>query len=110
MADTNNNKIMAVLCYLWILWIIPLLTGAKDDSFVKFHINQGIILTICSAVVWVIGFIPAIGGVISWIGGIAILVIGGIAILVLSVIGIINAVNMEEKPVPVVGTLLTVIK
>jgi len=102
MADTNNNKIMAVLCYLWILWIIPLLTGAKDDSFVKFHINQGIILTICSAVVWVIGFIPAIGGVISWIGG--------IAILVLSVIGIINAVNMEEKPVPVVGTLLTVIK
>ena len=102
MADTNNNKVMAVLCYLWILWLVPLFTDAKNDPFVKFHINQGIILSIFSVVVWVIGFIPVLGGIVSWVGG--------VALLVLSIIGIINAVNMEEKPVPVVGTLFTVYK
>lgn len=102
MADKNNNKIMAVLCYIWILWIIPILTDAKNDPFVRFHINQGIILTIFSLVIWVIGFIPVIGGIVEWVGG--------IALFILSIIGIINAINMEEKPVPVVGTLFTVYK
>lgn len=102
MADTNNNKVMAVLCYLWILWLVPLLTDAKNDPFVKFHINQGIILTIFSVAVWVLSWIPVLGGIISWIGG--------VALLVLSIIGIINAINMEEKPVPVIGTLFTVYK
>jgi len=102
MADTNNNKVMAVLCYIWILWLVPLLTDAKNDPFVKFHINQGIILTIGSAIIWILGYIPIIGGIISWAGG--------IALLVLAIIGIINAVNMEEKPLPVIGTLITIYK
>ena len=102
MTDTNNNKVMAVLCYLGILWLVPLLTEYKNDPFVKFHINQGIILTIFSAIVWVFGLIPVLGGVISWAGG--------IAALVLMIVGIINAVNMEEKPLPIIGTLFTIYK
>ncbi|MFO7611222.1 MAG: hypothetical protein R6W99_01875 [Clostridia bacterium] len=102
MADSSNNKVMAVLCYLWILWIVPLLTEHKNDPFVKFHINQGIILTIFSVIIGLIGYIPVIGGVISWIGG--------IALLILAIMGIINAVNMQEKPLPVIGTLFTVYK
>ncbi|MBN2558249.1 MAG: hypothetical protein JXB33_05805 [Clostridia bacterium] len=102
MADSSNNKVMAVLCYLWILWIVPLLTEHKNDPFVKFHINQGIILTIFSVIVGIIGYIPVIGGVVSWVGG--------IALFVLAIIGIINAVNMQQKPLPVIGTLFTVYK
>lgn len=106
MADTNNNKVMAVLCYLGILWIIPLLTEHKNDPFVKFHINQGIILSIFWVVVrvasWILSFIPVLGPIVSWAAW--------IAIVVLMVLGIMNAVNMEEKPLPIIGTLFTVYK
>lgn len=106
MADTNNNKVMAILCYIGILWLVPLFTEHKNDPFVKFHINQGIILTIFAIVAeilaWIIGFIPVLGGLFSWAVW--------IAIVVLFVIGIINAVNMEEKPLPVIGTLFVVYK
>lgn len=106
MADTNNNKIMAILCYLGILWLVPLLTDYKNEPFVKFHINQGIILTIAGAVVWVaswiLSYIPIIGGLISWVAG--------LALFVLMILGILNAFNMEEKPLPLIGTLFTVYK
>lgn len=93
---------MAVLCYIWILWIIPLLTDSKNEPFVRFHINQGIILTIFSLAAWVLRWIPFIGGFLGWAAG--------VFLLVLSIIGIINAINMEEKPVPILGTLFTVYK
>ena len=60
--SASNNKLMAIISYFGILWIIPLLTDAKNDSFVKFHIKQGIILTISFFVVWVVGgMIPILG-------------------------------------------------
>lgn len=102
MADSSNNKLMAVLCYLGILWLIPLLTDHKNDPFVKFHINQGILLTILGAAIWIIGYIPYIGGVISWVGG--------IVVFVLMIMGIINSINLEQKPLPVIGTLFVAYK
>jgi len=106
MADTNNNKVMAVLCYLGILWIIPLLTEHKNDPFVRFHINQGIILSIFWVVVrvasWILSFIPVLGPIVSWVAW--------VAIVVLMILGIMNAVNMDEKPLPIIGTLFTVYK
>lgn len=100
--DTGTNKIMAVLCYLGFLWLVPLLTDYKNDPFVKFHINQGIILTVLGALVWLIGYIPLIGGFISWVGG--------LAVFILAIIGIINSINMEEKPLPIIGTLFVAYK
>lgn len=106
MADTNNNKVMAILCYLGILWVVPLLTDHKNDPFVKFHINQGIILTIAWAALFIvgllIGLIPVLGPLVNWVAR--------LALFVLSILGIMNAVNMEEKPLPVIGTLFEVYK
>ena len=106
MADTNNNKVMAVLCYLGILWIIPLLTEHKNDPFLRFHINQGIILSIFWVVVrvasWILSFIPILGPIVS--------LVAWVAIVVLMILGIMNAVNMDEKPLPIIGTLFTVYK
>ncbi len=97
----GNNKVMAILCYIGILWLIPLLTDAKNDSFVKFHINQGIILSIAYVVMMIIGFIPVVG-FISFIGY--------IALFVFFIMGIMNAINLQEKPLPLIGNLFTFIK
>lgn len=43
--DIAKNKGMAVLSYIWILFIIPLF-AAKDSKFARFHANQGLVLFI----------------------------------------------------------------
>lgn len=46
-CDVESNKVMAVLSYLGILVLIPLL-GAKNSPFARFHTNQGLILCIAT--------------------------------------------------------------
>jgi len=95
MAEGQKNVGMAVLCYLGILVLIPFLTDAKNDPFVKFHIKQGLTLLIFDIIISVIMVIPFIGWVV---GG-----VGWILVLVLFIMGIINAVGGVEKPLPIIG-------
>ena len=92
--DAEDNKIMGILAYLWILFLVPYLTG-KESPFAKFHANQGCILFLVEIVAWVFLFIPFIGWLISFV-----LFIG---CLVLAIMGIINALNGEMKELPIIG-------
>lgn len=88
------DKVMGVLAYLGVLVIIPLL-AAKDSKFARFHANQGLILLICTVVIYIVGKIfPGLSVVITILDA---------AIFVLAVIGIINAVKGETKKLPLVG-------
>ncbi|OQA52331.1 MAG: Chloroplast import component protein (Tic20) [candidate division WS2 bacterium ADurb.Bin280] len=93
-AKTKNVG-MGVLCYLGILVLIPLLTEAKNDPFVKFHIKQGLVLLIFAVIINVVLAIPVLG----WIIG----AIGWIISVYLMIVGIINVVNGEEKQLPILG-------
>ena len=70
--DIESNKIMAVLSYLGILWLIPML-AAKESKFAQYHVNQGIILTIAGIAVsvacFIIAWIPILGWIIAPIAG-----------------------------------------
>jgi uncharacterized membrane protein len=104
--DAENNKGMAVIAYIGILCLIPLLTGDyKKSPFLKFHTNQGVVLFI-TWIAWVfISFI--LGFIFRWrfLGLIFSLVrfVVWIGVLVLVVLGIINAVNGRMKPLPMIG-------
>jgi len=89
-ADISNNKVMAILCYLGILWLIPFLT-AKESPFVKYHLNQGLTLLILGLIVAVISWIPVIG----WLCG--------VVVFALAIIGIVNVVNGKAQELPVIG-------
>lgn len=84
-ADINDNKVMAILCYLGWLILIPLI--ASKSRFVKFHANQGLILFIAGF----LSIIPLVGWVIS------------IVAFILAILGIINAVNGRAKQLPIIG-------
>ena len=86
--DASENKLLAVLCYLGILVLIPLLVK-KDSPFIQFHAKQGIVLLIG----WVVSWFPILGWLL------------GIGVFVLCIIGIINVLNGEMKKLPVVGDL-----
>jgi len=105
-ADVEKNKVMALLSYISILWLVPLL-AAKDSPFAKFHCNQGILLTIVAFGVGIVlgigstilSFIPVIrvvAGCVSCVLFPALMA----AVLVLAIMGIMNALNGKMKPLP----------
>lgn len=94
-GSQDKNVGMAVICYLGILVLIPLLTDAKKDSFVKFHIKQGLVLLIFAVIVNIIWVIPILG----WIVG----AIGNIILLVLIIMGLINSASGKEEKLPLIG-------
>ena len=83
----DMTKLYAVLAYLGIFFIIPLVM-CKDSEFVRFHTNQGIILFIASVIC---AAVPIIG----WIAS--------IGVVVLMVVGLINVSNNEMKELPLIG-------
>lgn len=90
---------MAIFAYLWVLIIIPFLTDAKDDSFVKFHLRQGLVLIVFDVIGWVANWflwvLPVIGWPIIWLWW--------LASLVFVIIGVINVLQGHEKELPFIG-------
>ena len=98
--DAEKNKVNAILAYLGILVLVPILT-AKESPFAKFHANQGLSLVILDVAVWFVQMVlifsmPLLFMVfwLVWLG-----------VLVLHIIGIVNAANGEMKPLPLIGGL-----
>ena len=115
MDDINQNKVMALIAYLGILWLIPFF-GAKHSPFAKYHVKQAFLL-ICSEVLWwIISFFINFGYRNSvrltssfnisfgtpWIITM-ILWIVNLILLAFTVIGVINAVQGRAKELPLIG-------
>ncbi len=98
-AEHKGKNSIAIFAYLWILIIIPFLTGVKNDPFVKYHLKQGLALIVFDVIGWLvvvlIGWFPIIGWLIVWLFW--------ITSLVLTIIGIMNVLNGEEKELPLIG-------
>jgi len=109
---------MAIIAYL--LFFVPLITGDhKKSAFVKYHTNQGIILVIFSvglgiAISIVMAILTALLlNVFAW----ALLGILGIILnllwfvpIIFMILGIINASSGKEKPLPLIGNKITILK
>lgn len=116
MENTKTIKtVLAILAYFPFLWLIGLLIDPYNkDSFVRFHLGQGMILTIygiiagvlVAIVKFVLGLLlfllpfgPAIANIIGDI-------LGGIFFLIeafMLIKGIINVVNEKEENMPLLG-------
>lgn len=102
-SDIEENKIWALFSYLGLLFLIPLI--AKPDSkYVRFHVNQGIVLFIAELVICLplklLSFIPFLGWIFAVIGYLVSLVVLAFAIL-----GIVNAVTGKAKVLPIIGNI-----
>lgn len=100
-SDIDKNKVFAILAYLGILFLVPLL-AAKDSKFARYHTNQGVVLFLAAIVAWIGAGILAH---IPFLGCIAILCfpVIGICHLVFIVMGIINAASGKYKQLPLIG-------
>lgn len=97
---SNENleevKVISALAYLGVLFFLPLVVH-PNSKFGKFHANQGLILLLFS----VIG--SFVGGIIPIIGWFLIVPAVSIATLVFFVMGLVNALNKQEKRLPLIG-------
>jgi len=87
-----DKRTTSVLAYISLLgWLIAFCAGDKEGA--KFHLNQGLVIGLFS----LLSFIPCVGALWS------------IFILVCAVMGLLAAINDEEKQVPLLGKI-TLIK
>lgn len=89
---TSDEKIIASLSYIWILFLLPLIFK-KNNPFCQHHAKQGLVLFIFSLIVSILGGIPVIGWLI-------IMPLGWLIVIMLGLIGIINALRGKLWQMP----------
>ncbi len=95
-ADSVAHQKLSILSYIGPLWLIPLFTR-KDDSFARYHVGQGINLSLFNLAV------NALGGILT--GGVGELIIGaaGLFRVFCMVKGILNVTQGKKEPLPLIG-------
>lgn len=83
--DAKTTSIVAYIT--WIGFFVALLAGDKEGA--KFHLNQALVILIFFIPV----FIPCLGQI--W----------GIFMMVCWILGLVAAINQEEKEVPLIGRI-----
>lgn len=99
-----NNKTIAIVSYITIIgWAIAYFSykdANPKSSLVRYHLSQSLGLAIINILFAIAFFI--IAGIIP---ALSFLSIVALVFVILWVIGIINANNEQEKPLPVIGKM-----
>lgn len=83
-----DKKTTSIVAYLtWIGLLVAFCAGDKEGA--KFHLNQALVIFLFS----LLSIVPCVG----WIWG--------IFMIVCWIMGLIAAINQEEKEVPVIGKI-----
>ena len=93
----TQDKTIAIVAYLTIIGLVVALVmnNEKKDPFSTFHIRQSLGLVLTSIALSLINVIPILGWIVS--------LIGAFVLLYMWVMGLLNAINGREKPVPILG-------
>lgn len=91
------DKTIAIVSYLTVIGLIVafVLNNEKKDPFASYHIRQSLGLVLTSIALSLINVIPVLGWIVS--------LIGAFVLLYMWIMGLLNAVNGKEKPVPILG-------
>ena len=93
MSETQDARTIAIVSYLTIIgWVIALLMHQNNKSELgAFHLRQTLGLYLTGLIISFLYYIPFIGWILS------------LALFVFWVIGLVNAAQGEQKPIPLVG-------
>jgi len=96
-ATVEEGKTIAIIAYLTIIGLIIafVMNNDKNNEFAKYHIKQSLGIALTGFALGIVGVIPILGWIIS--------LVGSLLILFMWIMGLINALNGNEKPVPILG-------
>ena len=92
-GDSVSNQKLSVLSYLGMLWLIPFITR-RNDTFSRYHSNQGLVLLVTAALLNVLGSVSSIFPIVGTLG-----------YLVGAVFGITNVLRGKREPLPLIGKI-----
>ncbi|MCM1371172.1 MAG: zinc-ribbon domain-containing protein [Clostridium sp.] len=121
-SNPGDIKTFNIISYIGILWIIGIFCGSKKNSHVRFHVGQGILVSILGVALGIVSSILTaiiyatcqqrlFGYTIGGLSGIGyfLLVLVNLATIGITafymVIGIMNAVKGQDKKLPIIGNL-----
>ena len=92
MAKKSDGKLVAILSYITIVgWLVALILNSSDKTTLgAFHLRQVLLLTLASIV---FSFIPILGWILN------------VGVFILWIIGLVAAIEGQEKEVPLIGHL-----
>jgi len=102
-----DGKTISIISYFSLVgWIIAfVLFNNNKSKLAAFHIRQSLGLMIAAIALYIVMFIFLFIPVLGWIISILIWVCM-VGIFVLWVIGLVAAINGQEKPVPLIGAMI----
>jgi uncharacterized membrane protein len=101
-AGGSDRMLMMVLSYIWLLFLIPLLTK-KDDSEVQWHAKNGMALTIVEVLAWiVVGIAGAMMRATVGCGPVGLSCIVWVAFLVFRILAIVSASKGQRFRFPMI--------
>ncbi len=106
--DIADNKGMAFLAYLGVLFFIPLV-ARPESKYCRFHANQGLVLLLLDIAIYIVAAILSslflmISWRMYWLSSLLYLAASGI-VLTFSIMGIVNAATGKAKRLPIIGNI-----
>ena len=98
--DAKRVNVLSALCYVSFVFIIIALLLEPNSKFLRYHINQSLLISIFGIAVGVVAIIPFIG----WLAS----AVGAIMALVFTVMGAVRAFKCEAKDLPIIGKYIIV--
>ena len=98
-GDVEQNKTFAIIGYIGILFLVPLLAAPKSQ-FAQYHAHQAMVLFIAEVILWIAAWILML---VTFGFGAVIMPIVSIVVIIWSILGIVNAANGQMKPLPLIG-------
>ncbi|EMY79905.1 hypothetical protein pgond44_14583 [Psychroflexus gondwanensis ACAM 44] len=93
----KEAKNIAIISYITIVGLIIafVMNSDKKHEFSSYHIHQSLGLGLTSLAIGFIGIIPIIGWIIN--------ILGVFVLLYMWIMGLVNATNEKQKPIPIFG-------
>lgn len=93
-TERSNTAVIAYLTFIGLI-IAFVMNNDKKEPFASYHIRQSLGLTVTGLALSFINIIPILGWTVS--------IVGFFILLYMWIMGLMNAINGKEKPLPILG-------
>lgn len=94
---SQEHKTIGIIAYVTIIGLIVafVMNNSNKSEFGNYHIKQSLGIMLCGLALGIIGLIPILGWIIN--------ILGIFVLFYMWIMGLMNAINEKQKPVPILG-------
>ncbi len=102
---SDTGKVTAILSYMTLVgWVVALVMHQSQKTALgAYHLRQSLLLFLVILFAYAAILFVAVVPLLGWLIGILAIPVVGLGSLILWAMGLIAAVNGEQKPIPVLG-------